>query len=366
MKNKLTIISILVFLFFGSVVFLRQIPHIVMNGHLQFLYYRITNLQEYAKTHNCMFFPQHYKSEVETYLSVEVPKSKKEMDKIIKEADGLYENFLKNSSKKLSLQDYGQQLNDYESALDSVEFKVYADILDITDKYLLIPFGGYPTDWSGALAKCFYPYFEKYNVDDSQLIELGNYIEQKQNELNKISKKISDYKIPKDDITDMRLLYKFPKQGIYYYYYQIFNPLNYKKPEEVQYTMNNHYTIFVYSENYSSSDFETLTVYDENGAMLNNIFIKDEPGFMYDMIINGINLKPQYYIAGQKGCENNNYKGDCPDICKFSTKENSNLQIKYTINPLEKKIVKQMEFDNGPIVLGNICGYRGWIYNSTA
>ena len=355
MKNKLIIISILVFLFFGSFVFLRQLPHIVMSGHMQFLYHQITDLQEYAKKHNCMFFPGHYKSEVETYLAAEVPRAKKEMDEIIKEADRLYEDFLKNPSKKLSLQDYGEKLNDYERALESLEFSVYVDILHITDKYLLIPFGGYPTDWSGALAECFYPYFKKYNVDDSQLVELGNYLEQKQNELNKISKKIYDYKLPKYDIKNMRLLYKFPNLGIYYYYYPDFDPLKYQKPDEVQYTENNFYTIFIYNENHLSSVFETYPVYNEKGAMVDSMFIKDEPGFMFDMIINGINLKPQYYVRGQKGCDSNNYNGDCPDICKFSDIKNKNLQIKYTVNPQEGNIVKQMEFDNGPVSLGNIC-----------
>lgn len=89
--------------------------------------------------------------------------------------------------------------------------------------------------------------------------------------------------------------------------------------------------------------------------MVDSMFIKDEPGFMFDMIINGINLKPQYYVQGKKGCDGNNYNGDCTDICKFSDIKNKNLQIKYTVNPQEGNIVKQMEFDNGPVSLGNIC-----------
>ena len=193
MKNKVIIIPTIIVLFFGGIFFLRQVPNYVMSGHWQFLYYRIIDLQSFAKKHNYMFFPKLYKSEAEAYLSVAVPQAKKDMDKVIIEAYELYKDYVNNQSPKMSTEEYKNKLNELELQLNlEIGLKVYIDLLKITDKYLLIPFGLLPTDWSGNWAECFMPYFEKYDVDKSELVELENFLELKQQELNIIRNKFDN------------------------------------------------------------------------------------------------------------------------------------------------------------------------------
>ena len=193
MQNKVIIILPIIVLFCGGIFFLRQVPSYVMSGHWQFLYYQIIDLQSFAKKHNHMFLPKLYKSEAEAYLSVAVPQAKKDMDKVLIEVDRLYQDYVNNQSKQKSSEYYGIKLNEFELQLNfEIGLKVYIDLLKITDKYLLIPFGSLPTDWSGNWAECFMPYFEKYGVDRSELVELENYLEIKLQELNIIRNKFDN------------------------------------------------------------------------------------------------------------------------------------------------------------------------------
>ena len=193
MKNKVIIILTIIVLFCGGIFFLRQVPSYVMSGHWQFLYYQIIDLQSFAKKHNHMFLPKLYKSEAEAYLSVAVPQAKRDMDKVLIEVDRLYQDYVNNQSKQKSSEYYGIKLNEFELQLNlEIGLKVYIDLLKITDKYLLIPFGLLPTDWSGNWAECFMPYFEKYDVDKSELVELENYLEIKLQELNIIRNKFDN------------------------------------------------------------------------------------------------------------------------------------------------------------------------------
>lgn len=359
MRLKLIILISLISLLIGCLIFLRTLPRLVMEGHFQSLCYKVIDVQNFAKIHNKMFFPQLFKREVENYMTKSIPQAQKEMDEVIEEANELYSDFLKNPAKELSRKDYEIKFDNYERALDSCEFGVYVGILHITDKYLLIPFGGLPTDWSGTIAEVFMPYFEEYNINYSNLRELGNYLDQKQTELNKINDKIRNYKISQNDIKNKRLLHKYENQKIYYYYYKNFDPLKYEKPKEIETKEHEIYSIFIYDTNYLSDEFLGRNIWNEKYHGYDYIKIQeDNGGWMFEMILTGISHKPKYFIRGKNGCENSSYEGDCPDICEFSP--NSNKQIKYTINPFTGKIVKQMEFDNGPIGLGNIC-YPDWV-----
>lgn len=192
MKFKIIIIITLIFLI--CLLILRQVPYCAMRGFCQGMgmYYQVVTLQNFAKEHNKMFFPKLYKSEVEKYMQTAIPTAEKGMDKTISEANELYNDYLKNTAKRHSVSEYSEKFYDFESELDTYEFQVYVEIFDITDKYLLIPFGGLPTDSSGAFADIFYPYFKKYNVDYSGLIEFDTYYDKKQKELNKIKEKFDN------------------------------------------------------------------------------------------------------------------------------------------------------------------------------
>ena len=186
-------IKTIIVLFCCGLLLVRQVQNYVMNGHWQFLYYHVVNIQDFSKKHNYLFFPKLYKSEVEKYLSFAIPQAKKDMDTVLIKANKLYDDYTNKPSKNLSSEVLSDKL--YESELQlklEIELKIYIDLLKITDKYLLIPFGPLPTDWIGNWAECFMPYFEKYNIDDSGLIELGNYLDIKLKELNMIEEKFNN------------------------------------------------------------------------------------------------------------------------------------------------------------------------------
>lgn len=346
MKTKIIILLFLIIVLIGGYLFIRALPTIFINKPIHFTYVAALKVQEIAGKNNQLFFPEQYKKEVEKYLAESVPKSEKEIDKTILEVNKLYDDYLKNPSKELSLQDYANKLNDYERELDSIGLDVYIEVLKITDKHLLIPFGALPTCYRDVWANAFMPYIEKYNIDYKKLIELEKYIDNQHKELNEISDKIFDYKIPKDDNKSCRMIYSYPKQGIYYYYYKDFKPTNFKKPNKVV-PVNGNYTMYIYDENWYYNNFSGRTVWNKKEHAYDYIKIKeDDAGYLYDMHITGLELKPKYLI-------HNNNQDKYIDVCEF--KKDSNLQIKYSVDRATGKVIKKIEFDNGPIGFPNAC-----------
>lgn len=357
MKKKMIIAVIFTILVISCYIFIRLLPTYFIHKQIHWTYVSAIRLQEFAGKHNIMFFPKLYKSNIEKYLETAVPAAEKEMDKVIIKASAIYDDYIKNPSKELSLQDHKIKVGNYEDVIDYIELEVYIGALKITDNYLLIPFGALPTCYSDIWASAFLPYMKKYNADYSKLVELGNYLLKKQEELQQIIEKLDSYPIPKNDNKDYRMLAEFPKQGIYYYYYKDFNPTKFKKPDEVIMD-DGSYTIFVYDENMYDANFKERMLWDDKTKSYHDyVDIKDEAGYMFDMIMNGVELKPKYFVRRHRDCLNS-YEGKCIDICEF--KEGTNLQTKYTANPWTGEIVEQMTFDNGPVGLGNICN-PDWI-----
>ena len=106
------------------------------------------------------------------------------------DATNLFTKFLNESSKEKSYNDYISRIDGYKTQVNSTELDIYINLLKITDKHLLIPFGSLPTCACDIWASAFMPYFEQSGVNYEKLIELGFYVIKKQEELDKIRDEI--------------------------------------------------------------------------------------------------------------------------------------------------------------------------------
>lgn len=133
------------------------------------------------------------------------------------------------------------------------------------------------------------------------------------------------------------MIYSYPSQGIYYYYEPHFDINTFKKPTEVK-PANFTYSLFIYSKKPNIQMFKTC----------NDIKIENDAGYLFDMLNAGIGNKPDYYL--------NRYVDNDETVVNLCKIDNiSNNQIKYILNPETGKFVKQIEFNNGDIHMGNIC-----------
>ena len=184
--NKSTLIFLVLLLALGSFLFLRSIPLRMSSRPLKVTYDVAIKMQDFANQHNHLFFHKRYKAEIEEYISSAVPKAEKEMDEIVLEAEKYCNDYKNNPDKEKLKEEFENKLYDYERSLDSPDFWLYVGLSEIQDKYLLIPFGGLPTDWSGSYADILLPYFNKYKIDYSGLIAFGKYYNKKLEELRKL------------------------------------------------------------------------------------------------------------------------------------------------------------------------------------
>lgn len=357
MKKHTIILTVIISLLLVSYGFIRLLPTKLINLPSPVLYNAAIKLQDFALKHNMMIFPSIYKSEIEKHFEKSLPEGKKQADEVMLKVQEYHNKFMAKNNKILLRQDYLNKMDDYEIELEGILFDVYAEALKITDKYLLIPIGGLPTSYYDVIENAFYPYSRKYNVNLSKAIELDNYVFSKQDEIEKYIHKVSNINFKESKNPKSRLISSYPKQGFYYYYYEKFNPLEFEKPEEII-PVYGTYSMFVYDENLPESHFDGISIWNEKIKAYDNYMqIKDDGGYLFDMILVGLEFKPAYYVREHPNCHNG-YNGKCLDICKFN--KNNNKQIKYTLNPESGEIVKQMEFDNGEVSLGNLCN-PDWI-----
>lgn len=108
-----------------------------------------------------------YKAEMEQTIKVEVPKALKEVDKIFEEYQEKYIEALNNSELRDNI--------DGENPLDTPEFLLYVELINITNKYVPIKNDVPPTGWSGALYDFLYPYFQDNNVQLTEINMLSDY-----------------------------------------------------------------------------------------------------------------------------------------------------------------------------------------------
>lgn len=134
-----------------------------------------------------------------------------------------------------------------------------------------------------------------------------------------------------------KILYSYPQQAFYYYYSENFDIKNFSKPEEII-PAYSEYTLFVYDNIKPTDNFKYYG---------NHFLMEDDPGFMFEMVMRGIENQPKFYVKQYIG-ENN-----IPEtyICSFDGQN----QTKYIYNSETKSFVKQLTFNNGAIDLLSIC-----------
>ena len=135
-----------------------------------------------------------------------------------------------------------------------------------------------------------------------------------------------------------QLLHSYSSNGIYYYYIPDFNPEKYTKPIEVKY-QDRYYTMFVYSKPISADKLKNF-----KGNPINN-----ETGFLFPMILTGIENKPDYYVFASLDQFNN----EDIKICKLNNTTYD--QTMYTNKTETGEFIKQMTFNNGEFNVGSIC-----------
>lgn len=135
-----------------------------------------------------------------------------------------------------------------------------------------------------------------------------------------------------------KMLHYYPATSVYYYYAPDFKPENFVRPMQVKHS-NFVYTLFIYTKPISADKFKTL-----DGQIIENA-----PGWLFSMLIAGINNKPDYYVVSSLDEFNN----EEISICKLDNKTYD--QIKYTNLTESGNIVKQMTFNNGEFSIGSIC-----------
>ena len=135
-----------------------------------------------------------------------------------------------------------------------------------------------------------------------------------------------------------KLLYSYSSNGIYYYYMPDFKPESFVKPADVK-RNDLTYTMFIYTKPVNPSSFK----YFDGQTILN------EAGWLFSMLLVGINNKPDYYVfssLNEAGYEE-------ISICKLDNKTYN--QTKYTNKTESGNIVKQMVFNNGKFNMVSVC-----------
>ena len=135
----------------------------------------------------------------------------------------------------------------------------------------------------------------------------------------------------------MKLLASYPSQGVYFYYMPNFNIDTFKRPPKIQ-PVDSRYVIFIYDKDISAKNF----------AYRNKIKIEDNPGYLYEMILIGIDNGPTHYI---NRTINQNSEAEV-NVCKL---KKDNWQTKYMLNPKTNKFEKQIIFNNGKLGVTSIC-----------
>ena len=112
-----------------------------------------------------------YKTEIESTIKTEIPKSKRAIKNIESEIKKE-----KNPYNRQTIIDYG---------ITSILFDFYMQLVDVTNKYIEIKQNITPTDWYMELKESITPYLMDNNINTRRIDSLLNYANKKQKELNK-------------------------------------------------------------------------------------------------------------------------------------------------------------------------------------
>ena len=112
-----------------------------------------------------------YKTEIESTIKTEIPKSKKAIKNVESEIKKE-----KNPYNRQTIIDYG---------ITSILFDFYMQLIDVTNKYVEIKQDKPSTDWYIELKESITPYLMDNNINTRRIDSLLNYANKKQKELNK-------------------------------------------------------------------------------------------------------------------------------------------------------------------------------------
>lgn len=121
-----------------------------------------------------------YKAEVESIINNEVPKAKKEVNQIYKEAKQAYSLPISSDTP------------DYEQIIDTPVFYVNLELIKLTCKYVNIEHDIPATDFSGTLYDFLYPYFQDNKVNTKLLDELDTFTVKRQEKIHKMQSEINN------------------------------------------------------------------------------------------------------------------------------------------------------------------------------
>lgn len=133
---------------------------------------------------------QEYNIEVQQVINNRYQSAIKQIDNDFIQAQLIYFNFLKNKNNG---ENYLAQLQNYDLIMDSAEFSLYYDVINITKKYVDISSEVPVTDWSGDLYAFLEPYFKNNNINTDNLYKISDYSSKKQKQINQYSEEIANY-----------------------------------------------------------------------------------------------------------------------------------------------------------------------------
>lgn len=121
-----------------------------------------------------------YKADMERIIDKEYPKVIEEVDKLVNEAEELYNRIL----------EYGYFSNDqmdvinlgliYENCTPAADIDLYARLMEVTQKkYLKVKFEPFATDWTSPFEDFMKPYLKDNNVNTQKLDDIAIYISKK-------------------------------------------------------------------------------------------------------------------------------------------------------------------------------------------
>ncbi len=124
-----------------------------------------------------------YKVEIEKTIDIEVPKAKKEVDKIFNEAQNAYLKVVKNPKNIDIYMNFAD--GQYDMIIDSPRFYLYLKLVKITKKYIYIDEDSLATDFSGVVYDLLEPYFKANKIDVHLLDELNIHLGQNYKQIEK-------------------------------------------------------------------------------------------------------------------------------------------------------------------------------------
>lgn len=135
-----------------------------------------------------------YQTEIQTLIEQKVTTGKECTDKIYNEALALYQNYSQNKNLMKHNYEYTQKFNDLARSIEGLEFSLYLDLIDTTDKYIPLKNNIPATDNGLVLLDFIYPYLKNNKIKNRNSISgLSHYINNKAIEIDKLRNEIITY-----------------------------------------------------------------------------------------------------------------------------------------------------------------------------